>query len=96
MHDHFITWIIFKLELKEILEKHYRTKWGGCSCHDILNIFNAGVTKLNCNLKRSCIVNSSYLSIASIHRLREYEGYCHSLGLVTQRYQTFLFAGSKH
>lgn len=64
--------------------------WGGCSCHDCSNILKAGVSKLNSNLTNMYSQLHSYLSTASLHRLREYEEYCHSLGLVPHRIPDFL------
>ena len=64
--------------------------WGGCSCHDCSNILKAGVSKLNSSLTSLYSHLHSYLSTVSLHRLREYEEYCHSLGLVTHRIPDFL------
>ena len=64
--------------------------WGGCSCHDCSNILKAGVSKLNSNLTNLYSQLHTYLSTSSLHRLREYEEFCHSHGLEPQGIPDFL------
>ena len=52
--------------------------WGGCSCHDASNILKAGVSKLNPNLTNLFGQLHTHLSTSSLHRMREYEEFCHS------------------
>ena len=55
--------------------------WGGCSCHDLSNLLKAGVSKLNPSLTSLYSHLHSYLSSASLHRLREYQEFCLEQGL---------------
>ena len=64
--------------------------WGGCSCHDCSNILKAGVSKLSPSLTNLYSQLHTYLSTSSLHRLREYEEYCHSNGLQPHRIPDFL------
>ena len=54
--------------------------WGGCSCHDLSNLLKAGVSKLNPSLTSLYSHLHSYLSSASLHRLREYQEFCLGAG----------------
>ena len=56
-------------------------RWGGCSCHDLSNLLKAGVSKLNPILTSLYSHLHSYLSSASLHRLRKYQEFCHEQGL---------------
>ena len=64
--------------------------WGGCSCHDCSNILKAGVSKLNSNLTSLFSQLHTYLSTSTLHRKREYEEFCQSLGLEPHRIPDFL------
>ena len=55
-------------------------RWGGCSCHDLSNLLKAGVSKLNPSLTSLYSHLHSYLSSASLHRLRKYQECCHEQG----------------
>ena len=63
--------------------------WGGCSCHDLSNLLKAGVAKLNPNLTSLYSQLHSYLSSASLHRLREYQEFCNVKGLETHSIPKF-------
>ena len=64
--------------------------WGGCSCHDSSNILKGGVTKLHPNLTNLYSQLHTHLSTSSLHRLREYEEFCHSQGLEPHKIPDFL------
>ena len=66
-------------------------RWGGCSCHDLSNLLKAGVSKLNPTLTSLYSHLHSYLSSASLHRLRKYQEFCHEKGLESHSIPKFFY-----
>ena len=65
-------------------------RWGGCNCHDCSNILKGGVSKLNGSLTNLYSQLHTYLSTSTLHRKREYEDFCQSLGLEPHKIPDFL------
>ena len=59
--------------------------WGGCLSHDSSHLLQYGISKLDPTFVTVCTSFHSYLNGVSLHRRREYEAFCHNLGLKTSQ-----------
>ena len=64
-------------------------RWGGCTCHDLSNLFKAGVSKMNPNLTNLYSQLHSYLVSTSLHRSQKYKEFCDEKGLETHSIPKF-------